>query len=183
MFTSKFYRTWVLPTRALGQPKNHEGGGTMASHGISVSSTTRYTRQLLQFVFLACLSFGQTLPNLWVDNNEAIDGSVHSYTITDPGRTTCTPATGGTLTISLPTSGTPATAVYTCSGGNTLSGVTITNPGSGYTSSPAVTGFSGTCTGCAVTLMSYTPPAYELQLGGSTCSGNPCGTWITGPRS
>ncbi len=80
-------------------------------------------------------------------------GQVASASITNPGGTACTPATGGTLTISAsPVTGQTATATYTCTGGTTLSGVTITSPGAYYTSNPTVTGFSGTCTSCAVTL-------------------------------
>jgi hypothetical protein len=84
---------------------------------------------------------------------------IASYTITSGG-TACSPATGGTLTISAPsTGGHQATGTYTCLAGTALSGVTITNPGSRYMSgTPTVTGFSGTCMGCAITLTLNSAP-------------------------
>ena len=81
-------------------------------------------------------------------------GQVASASITNAG-TSCTPTTGsGSLTISAPPTGQPkATGTYTCNtAGTAMSTVTITSPGAYYTSAPTVTGFSGTCTGCAVML-------------------------------
>lgn len=92
-------------------------------------------------------------------------GQVASATVTNHGSA----CTAGTLTIGAPaTGGEQATASYTCSG-STLNVVTITDPGWWYTSgAPAVTGFSGTCTGCAVTLALNSspitpPPGFEVM--------------------
>jgi hypothetical protein len=126
-----------------------------------------------QYLFLGSLLFAQTLPQVWVDNNEATDGSIESYAITSHG-TGC--SLSGNLSISAPPAGgTQATGTYTCASGS-LSSVTITNPGRGYTSNPTVK-FGNTtnspCPGCAVSLTVNTPPAYEFALGSST--------WISGP--
>jgi hypothetical protein len=128
---------------------------------------------VFQVVLLAPLALGQKLPQVWVDNNEATDGSVESYTITSHG-SGC--ISSGNLSISAPPAGgTQATGTFTCASGS-LTGITITNPGEGYTSNPTVR-FGNTnnspCNGCAVNLTVNTPPAYELALGSST--------WISGP--
>ena len=83
-------------------------------------------------------------------------GQVGSYAITNSG----TRCTSGTLTISSPpTGGTKAVASYACNtAGTSITSVTITTPGAYYTSNPTVTAFSGTCTGCAVTLKLNNPP-------------------------
>lgn len=87
-------------------------------------------------------------------------GQVASATITNAGSA----CTAGTLVISSPaTGGDNAAASYTCSG-SSLNAVTITDPGWWYTSSaPTVTGFSNTCTGCAVTLTLNTTPIQPQQ--------------------
>src|SRR5882762_7761628 len=127
----------------------------------------RYMTQLLQFAFLAAVAFGQSLPSVWVDNNEATDESVESYKITSGG-TGCLP---GILQITHPpTGGTWAQGTYSCTSG-ALTGIAITNPGSGYTSNPSATLSQGTGT---VTLSVYTPPTYELQLGPQG------GFWVNG---
>jgi hypothetical protein len=128
----------------------------------------RYMTKVLPFVFLAALAFGQSLPSVWVDNNEATDGSVESYTITSGG----TGCVAGNLHISAPpTGGTQARGTYTCTSG-VLTGVTITNPGLGYKTSPTARLATGTGT---LTLFVYKPPTFELQLGTST------GSWVKGP--
>lgn len=79
-------------------------------------------------------------------------GQVSSYSITNAG----TACTAGSLKISASPSGQPndtATATYTCNAAGQLSAVSIKNNGAYYTSAPTVTGFSKTCTGCAVTLV------------------------------
>ena len=89
-------------------------------------------------------------------------GQVGSYAITNSG-TSCS---AGTLTISSPpTGGTKAAASYSCTG-NSITSVTITTPGTYYTSNPQVTGFSSVCTGCAVTLkLNTTPVSPSTALG------------------
>jgi len=130
----------------------------------------RLVLQLLSLVFLASLALGQSLPSVWVDNNEATDGSVESYTITSGG----TGCVAGSLHISAPPSGgTQAKGTYTCASG-ALTGVTITNPGLGYKSSPTATIATGTG---KLTLFVYSPPTYELQLGATK------GSWVKGPPS
>jgi hypothetical protein len=75
-------------------------------------------------------------------------GQLIALNITNPG--SC--SSNGTLTISAPANsfGEQATGTYACAGG-VLSTVTLTNVGTQYQGTSPTIGFSGTCTGCAVT--------------------------------
>lgn len=98
--------------------------------------------------------------------------SVSSITLSSGG--TGYPDPGTTVTISAPPSGgTQATATATVTGG-VVTGIVITNAGSGYTSPPTITFSGGAGTGAAATAnMTGTVSSIQLTSGGTNYVASP----------